>query len=133
MTDILWTIYLGILGAFAIGYLIKGGYKTFSAKLDFVISIFTWMGLFGYVTGNELLTPLVWKIVFVGGLAWDLLYGLKKFNEDANEIPKAARPAVFGLTVLIMIGPLYYGLFQYAFKKRRNQYDFSFLIVYFLF
>lgn len=27
MTDILWTIHLGILGAFAIGYLIKGGYR----------------------------------------------------------------------------------------------------------
>lgn len=115
MTDILWTTYLGILGAFAIGYLIKGGNKTFSAKLDFVISIFTWMGLFGYVTGNELLTPLVWKIVFVGGLAWDFLYGLKKFNEEAEEVPKAARPFVFGATVLILIGPLYYGLYQYAF------------------
>jgi hypothetical protein len=115
MSDILWTIYLGILGAFAIGYLIKGGYKTHSAKLDFVISTITWIGLFGYVTSNELLTPLVWKFVFCGGLIWDLAYGLKKFNEDANEIPRAARPAVFGITALIMIGPLYYGLFQYAF------------------
>ncbi|WP_137790884.1 hypothetical protein [Bacillus sp. E(2018)] len=115
MANILWTIYLGILGTLAIGYFIKGGYKTHSAKLDFVISIITWIGLFGYVTSNELFTPLLWKVVFIGGLVWDLAYGLKKFNEDANEIPRSARPAVFGITALIMIGPLYYGLFQYAF------------------
>jgi hypothetical protein len=116
MTDILWTIYLGILGAFAIGYFFKGGYKTNSAKLDFVISIITWIGLFGYVTSNDFLNPLVWKIVFIGGLIWDFMYGLKKFKEEANdEVPKTAQPVVFGLTALIMIGPLYYGLFQYAF------------------
>lgn len=115
MIDILWTIYLGVLGAFAIGYFFKGGYKTNSAKLDFVISIITWIGLFGYVTSNDFLNPLVWKIVFIGGLIWDFMYGLKKFNEEANEIPKAAQPVVFGLTALIMIGPLYYGLFKYAF------------------
>lgn len=116
MTDILWTIYLGVLGAFAIGYFIKGGYKSNSAKLDFVISIITWIGLFGYVTSNDILNPAVWKIVFIGGLIWDFMYGLKKFKEETNdEIPKAAQPVVFGLTALIMIGPLYYGLFQYAY------------------
>jgi hypothetical protein len=115
MTDILWTFYLGVLGAFAVGYFLKGGYKTNAAKLDFVISIITWIGLFGYVTNREIGDPLVWKLVFVGGLVWDVIYGLKKFNEDATEIPKAVRPVIFVLTVVIMIGPLYYGLFHYAY------------------
>jgi hypothetical protein len=115
MTDILWTIYLGFLGVFTISYFIKGGYKTVSSNLDFVMSIITWIGLFGYVTEMKILVPLVWKLVFIGGLLWDGMYGMKKFNEDAKEIPKAVRPAMFVLTILIVICPLYYGLFQYAF------------------
>jgi hypothetical protein len=118
MIYIFWLIYLGILAIAAIGLLIKGGYKTNAAKLDFVFSIITWIGLFGYVTNNQILTPLVWKFVFVGGLLWDVIFSFKKFNEESTseEIPKSIRPLIIGITLIIFVGPLYFGLFNYAFK-----------------
>ena len=70
MIDILWFIYLGILVISPIGIIIKGDYKKTFYKLDFVFSIITWIGLFGYVTNNQILTPIVWKFVFIGGLIW---------------------------------------------------------------
>lgn len=57
MIDIFWLCYLGILATAAIGILIKGGY-------------------------NQILTPLVWKFVFVIALLWDAIISFKKFNEE---------------------------------------------------
>lgn len=118
MIYIFWLIYLGILAIAAIGILIKAGYKTKADKLDFLFSIITWIGLFGYVTDNQILTPLVWKFVFVCGLLWDVIFGFKKFQEEASykEIHESIRLVIFGFTLIILIGPLYFGLFNYAFK-----------------
>ncbi|AZU60040.1 hypothetical protein [Neobacillus mesonae] len=117
--NILWTIYLGILGTIAIGYLLKGKYKTFLAKVDFVVSIITWIGLFGYVTNTQILNPLVWKFVFFGGLLWDVIFGMF-FNhhyddESIDEIPPNVRFIIVAVSLVILVGPLYYGLFKYAF------------------
>lgn len=118
MADILWTIYLGILGAALIGLLIQRKYKTIPTKIDFVISVITWIGLFGYVTETQILTQAVWKFVFFGGLAWDFVYGIF-FNdyakEEMDDIPVHLRYVFFGLSFLFFVGPLYYGLFKYAF------------------
>jgi hypothetical protein len=118
MIDILWYGYLGLLAIAAIGTLITVGYRTTGTKLDFVFSIITWLGLFGYVTSNQILTPLVWKFVFVFGLLWDVIFSFKKFLEDTKYDDKSlsVRLAIIGITVLISLGPLYYGLFHYAFK-----------------
>jgi hypothetical protein len=118
MIDIFWYGYLGLLAIAAIGMLITGGYRTTGTKLDFVISIITWLGLFGYVTSNQILTPLVWKFVFVFGLLWDVIFSFKKFLEETkyDDKPLSVRLAIIGITLLILLGPLYYGLFQYAFK-----------------
>jgi hypothetical protein len=104
-----WIIYLGILGTSAIGLLLKGKYKTIRTKLDFVISIITWIGLFGFVADKQILTPMTWKIVFIVGLLWDVLF-TTIFYDYEEELPFVAR--IFGLTLLI---PLYYGIYQYAF------------------
>jgi hypothetical protein len=111
--DILWTIYLGMLGTASIGFLIKRKYKTVKSKLDFIISIFTWLGLFGYVTGIQLFTPIVWKVVFVVGLLWDVVYTIFLYDDSdyEEELPVPAR--IVGLVVLV---PLYYGLYHYAFS-----------------
>jgi hypothetical protein len=118
MIDIFWYGYLGLLAIAAIGMLITGGYRTTGTKLDFVISIITWLGLFGYVTSNQILTPLVWKFVFVFGLLWDVIFSFKKFLEETkyDDKPLSVRLAIIGITLLILLGPLYYGQFQYAFK-----------------
>ncbi|MDQ0859717.1 hypothetical protein [Bacillus sp. V2I10] len=118
MLNILWSIYLAFLGITAIGLLVKGSYNTTVAKLDFVFSIVTWIGLFGYVTNNQIFTPLIWKFVFVGGLIWDVVFGIKKFNEETvnEDIPPAIRTVIIVCLLLILIGPLYFGLFNYAFK-----------------
>lgn len=118
MIDILWICYLGILATAVIGMIINGKYNTALGKLDFVFSVITWIGLFGYVTNNQILTPLVWKIVFICGLLWDVIFSVKKFNEevkDDNE-PLTVKLTILIITLIILMGPLYYGLYQYAFK-----------------
>lgn len=107
--NLLWSIYLGLLFTASIGLLIKGKYKTMQRQLDFVISIITWIGLFGYVTHIQILTPVVWKFVFICGLLWDVIINVF-FIDFEEELPLAAR--IFGLVIL---APLYYGLYHYAF------------------
>ena len=66
--NIFWIIYLGLLGTAAIGFLIKGKYKTVLSKIDFIISIITWIA--GYLVTlqtHPILTPIIWKIVFLCG------------------------------------------------------------------
>ena len=113
-----WTVYLGILGTVAIAFLIKG-LRTPSSKVDFVVSVITWIGLFGFVTNTSIFTPLVWKIVFVGGLLWDVLFSYIGKHEDGEEalegISERTKSIITGITLFITIGPLYYGLYQYAF------------------
>lgn len=120
MIQAFWTIYLGILGVSSIGFLVGGKYKTIPAKLDFVISIITWIGLFGYVTDNQFLTPLLWKIVFVVGLLWDVIFSFnsKYYSGDKtlDEIPQPFRSIFIVVILIVTIGPLYYGLFHYAFN-----------------
>jgi hypothetical protein len=118
MVNFLWVMYLGVMGTTAVWYLIKGKYKHHLTRFDFVISIITWFGLFGYVTGTEMLTPIVWKLVFVFGLLWDVLFTIffaERFaqdfgGEEGEKLPLAAR-----LSGLILVIPLYYGFYQYAF------------------
>jgi hypothetical protein len=119
MADFLWVTYLGFLGTTAIWFLIKGKYKNNITRFDFVVSIITWLGLFGFVTETEMLVPLVWKMVFIFGLLWDAVFtiffaerfaGDFGFDEDEEPMPLAAR-----LGGLITVAPLYYGIFQYAF------------------
>ncbi|MDT3766277.1 hypothetical protein [Priestia filamentosa] len=69
MVEIFWYVYLGLLGTAAIGILIKGE-KTLFYIVDFIISIFTWLGLFGYVIHTIMFTPLVWQFIFIGGLIY---------------------------------------------------------------
>ncbi|HWO76159.1 MAG TPA: hypothetical protein VNM69_09745 [Bacillus sp. (in: firmicutes)] len=117
--NIFWMIYLSLLGTVAVGYLLKGKYKTTLAKVDFIISIITWLGLFGYVTDTSMLTPLFWKFVFFGGLLWDFIYGVflnDYYGEEIDQdIPVFVRHIITVIILVIFIGPLYYGLYQYAF------------------
>ncbi len=119
MVDIFWMIYLGLLGTVAIGFLIKGKYKTVLAKMDFVMSIITWIGLFGYVTNTQILTPIVWKVVFLGGLLWDVIFSLflnDYYGEEIDEeLPTFLKYAITVVVLVIFVGPLYYGLYRYAF------------------
>ncbi len=117
--NIFWIIYLGILGTAAVGFLIKGKYKTLLSKIDFIISIITWIGLFGYVTNTSILTPIIWKIVFFGGLLWDVIFSIflnDYYGEEIDEeIPIFLKNIMIGIVLVIFVGPLYYGLFLYAF------------------
>ncbi|MCA1065899.1 hypothetical protein QTG56_10930 [Rossellomorea sp. AcN35-11] len=117
LVNMFWTIYLGILGTVAIGYLIKGKYKTFPAKLDFVISIITWIGLFGYVLNIQIIHTSFWQIVFFGALFWDLLYSffLADFGEEFEDVSPPVKYIIIAVIFVVLLGPLYVGLYQYAF------------------
>ncbi|MDE5053141.1 hypothetical protein NDK25_12940 [Niallia taxi] len=112
---IFWTIYIGLLGTAALGFLIKGKYKTTLSKIDFAVSVITWIGLFGFVTDTQIWMPIIWKIVFVGGLAWEIIYGIF-LNDYYGEDPEEEVPlAVTIIFFIVFVGPLYYGLYQYAY------------------
>ncbi|WP_282173393.1 hypothetical protein [Cytobacillus firmus] len=119
MVDVLWTIYLGLLATASLTFLIRGQYKTKLSKIDFVVSIITWIGLFGYVTETAILSPTVWKFVSVAAFVWDLSFTmlLKGYEgeELLEEMPVVGRRIWMLVTFIVMVGPLYYGLFKYAF------------------
>lgn len=119
MADFLWIIYLGFMGTTAIWFLIKGKYKNHMTRLDFVISIITWFGLFGFVTEIEMLNPLFWKIVFFFGLLWDVIFTIffaERFSRDFGlEEDEEPMPLAAKLSGLIFVFPLYYGIYHYAF------------------
>lgn len=117
MSEIFWIAYLGLLGAPAIGFLLKGKYKTIAMKLDFVVSVMTWIGLFGYVTNIKIGDALIWKIVFFVGILWDLIFVifLDHSDEEMGDLSETAvkiTTVVFSIIILI---PLYYGVYRYAF------------------
>ncbi|MGI2328170.1 hypothetical protein [Planococcus sp. YIM B11945] len=117
MTYILWFLYAALLVTFAVKLLNRGGYKNYVYLLDLAVTVIALIGLFGYVTGNELFTPFVWQLVFVGALLWDVLFfffykGIA-FDAEAADGPFLA---VFsGVFMVVLLSPLYFALFQYAF------------------
>ncbi|MDN7245276.1 hypothetical protein QWY16_18085 [Planococcus shenhongbingii] len=119
MEQTLWFIYAALLGTTTIGFLIHSRHADFPIKFDLAVSIVTWIGLFGFVTNNQILDPLVWKIVFFGALLWDILFAFKLKNKFEAQEPEAATGVAgtlfMAISTIILLGPLYYGLFQYAF------------------
>lgn len=55
----LWKIYLVIVAMLAIISLVRGMFQTPLQKFDFVVSIITWIGLFGFVFDVQILTSIV--------------------------------------------------------------------------
>ncbi|MEK4662267.1 hypothetical protein MHH93_10235 [Priestia sp. FSL H7-0729] len=120
MEHVLWTIYLGLLGTASLSYLIKGKYKSKLSKVDFVVSVMTWIGLLGYVTETAILNPSWWKVITVVALLWDVLFAMLLKDNEGEEIldglPMMTRRVWMLITLVVAIGPLYYGLFRYAFS-----------------
>ncbi|MDQ0484523.1 hypothetical protein [Guptibacillus hwajinpoensis] len=117
MSEILWIAYLGLIGAPAIGFLLKGKYKTVVMKIDFLVSVTTWTGLFGYVTSIPIGDALIWKIVFFVGILWDLIFVIFLDHSDEkmegiSETTLKITTVVFSIIILL---PLYYGVYRYAF------------------
>ncbi|HDX9612598.1 TPA: hypothetical protein ROY01_003691 [Bacillus toyonensis] len=108
----LWKIYLVIVAILAIISLIRGMFQTPIQKFDFVVSIITWIGLFGFVFDVEILNSIVWKCIFVFSIIWTLsaVFILRLYEEENESLP-----FVFKLIGIIPTLPLYYGLYQYAF------------------
>ncbi|WP_429350773.1 hypothetical protein [Paenibacillus sp. 4624] len=119
MINLLWTIYLGLLGTASLGYLLKGKYTTTLGKIDFVVSVITWIGLLGYVKHIQWLNPLTWKVITISGLLWEILFGMllkdHQGEEILAEISIRKRRLLMFVTLVLTLGPLYYGLFRYSF------------------
>ncbi|MBB6020199.1 hypothetical protein HNR77_001260 [Paenibacillus sp. JGP012] len=119
MINLLWTIYLGLLGTASLGYLLKGKYKSIPGKIDFVVSVITWIGLLGYVKHIQWLNPLTWKVITISALLWDILFGMllkdHQGEDILQEISIGKRRALMFVTLVLALGPLYYGLFRYSF------------------
>ncbi len=120
MVHFLWTMYLGLLGTASLAFLLKGKYRSKLSKIDFVVSVITWIGLLGFVTETTILTPDLWKIVTVTAFLWDILFAMLLKDYEGQEIledlPIVVRRVWMLITLVIMLGPLYYGLFRYSFS-----------------
>ncbi|MGM7680989.1 hypothetical protein ACSVDA_02430 [Cytobacillus sp. Hm23] len=108
-STVMWSIYLIFLVASTIGFLFMEKLKTKRQKLDLVIGIITFIGLFGYIYNIQLLTPFIWMIVFVGALIWEIT-GI--FFPAGYKLEPSIKEKIIGFLGSI---PLFYGLFQYAF------------------
>lgn len=108
----LWKVYLVIVAVLAITSLVRGMFQTTLQKFDFVVSIITWMGLFGFVFDVQILTPIVWKCIFVFSVIWTLIIAFVLRLYEENDRPL---PFIFKLVGILPTLPLYYGLYQYAF------------------
>ncbi|WP_237981623.1 hypothetical protein [Bacillus thuringiensis] len=108
----LWKIYLVIVAILAITSLVRGMFQTPIQKFDFVVSIITWIGLFGFVFDVQILTLIVWQCIFVFSIIWTLtaVFVLRLYEEKDDQLP-----FIFKLIGIIPTLPLYYGLYQYAF------------------
>ncbi|TWT27249.1 hypothetical protein [Planomicrobium sp. CPCC 101110] len=117
MIQIFWYIYAAFLATLSIAYLIHGGYKNIVFLIDLAVSAIAWVGLFGFVTHREILTPFFWQIVFFGVLLWDVFFYffLKGSLVEADEEGSRSMDLFAGVFMLFLLGPLYYALFQYAF------------------
>ncbi len=120
MVHFLWTMYLGLLGTSSLAFLLKGKYRSKLSKIDFVVSVITWIGLLGFVTDTTILTPAFWRIVTVAAILWDISFTMLLKDYEGQEIledlPIVVRRVWMLVTLVIMIGPLYYGLFRYSFS-----------------
>ena len=118
MEQIFWFIYAAFLGTATVGFILHSGPLNFPVKFDLVVSVITWIGLFGFVTHNQIFDPIVWKFVFFGGLAWDIIFAFtlkKQFEHEREEVAGPTGTFFVVLSTALFLGPLYYGLFQYAF------------------
>lgn len=119
MIHTFWVIYLGLAGVSLVDLFLKSRGNTAAVKMECAISLITWVGLFGYVTNNPILTPLIWKFVFIGALLWDILFTVQRKSREGdvelNGMPKLNKKTVSLLLPVVTIFPLYYGLFHYAF------------------
>ncbi|MED0885149.1 hypothetical protein P4T51_19475 [Bacillus mycoides] len=108
----LWKVYLVIIAILTITSLVRGMFQTLIQKFDFVVTIITWIGLFGFVFDVEIVTPLVWKYIFLFSVIWTLsaVFVLRLYEEKDDPLP-----FIFKLIGIIPTLPLYYGLYQYAF------------------
>ncbi|MFB6730899.1 hypothetical protein ACFCVW_20550 [Bacillus mobilis] len=108
----LWKVYLVIVAILAITSLVRGMFQTPIQKFDFVVTIITWIGLFGFVFDVEIVTPLVWKCIFLFSVIWTFtaVFVLRLYEEKDDPLP-----FIFKLIGIIPTLPLYYGLYQYAF------------------
>ncbi|MGE6369295.1 hypothetical protein ACQKDD_14625 [Planococcus kocurii] len=118
MVEILWYMYAAFLATSTIGFFIHGGYKSPVFLIDLAFTVIAWIGLFGFVTHSQFFTPIVWQVVLTVVVVWDLLFFLfikARFTEEEAEAGTLSMTVFSGLLMLVLLGPLYYALFQYAF------------------
>lgn len=107
----------------------KGMFQTPIQKFDFVVSIITWIGLFGFVFDIQILTSIVWKCIFLFSVIWTLtaVFVFRLYEERDEPLP-----FIFKVIGIIPTLPLYYGLYQYAFKKTTMDYPIIVFLLCFL-
>ena len=85
----------------------------------YLVSVITWIGLLGYVKHIQWLNPLTWKVITIFGLLWEILFGMllkdHQGKEILAEISLRKRRLLMFFTLVLILGPLYYGLFRYSF------------------
>lgn len=118
MIQIFWYIYAAFLATSTIAFFIHGGYKSPVFLVDLAFTIIAWVGLFGFVTHSQIFTPVVWQVILAVVVLWDLLFFFfikSRFAVEAPESDTLSMTMASAALMLLLLSPLYYALFQYAF------------------
>lgn len=118
MIQTFWYVYAALLATSTIAFFIHGGYKSPIFLIDLAFTVIAWIGLFGFVTHFQIFTPFVWQVILGAVVLWDLLFFFfikAHFTEQEPEAGTLSMTVFSGLLMLVLLGPLYYALFQYAF------------------
>ncbi len=117
IVSLLWKIYFVILtliyiAGYVFALMAKPGLFQY---IDIVPSLLGLLGLFGYAFHKAILKPMVWKVVFVLVLVWNLYYNGYLGWLDIVTI-NGLSITLFVLAFLILV-PNFLALFLYGFKS----------------
>ncbi|TWT06438.1 hypothetical protein FQV26_01075 [Planococcus sp. CPCC 101016] len=118
MIQIFWYVYAAFLATSTIGFFIHGAYRSPVFLIDLAFSVIAWVGLFGFVTHHQIFTPFVWQVILAAVVLWDLLFFFfikAYFTAEEPEADTASMTIISGVFMVVLLGPLYYALFHYAF------------------
>ncbi len=94
--------------------------RLFYNRLKWGTHVIVMDDILDYLEQHPWLNPLTWKVLTISGLVWEILFGMQlkdhQGEEILAEISLSKRRLLMFVTLVLTLGPLYYGLFRYSFE-----------------
>ena len=117
-TNVLWKIYFWFLLLPAIPTFLWVGFSRLWEVIDLIVVTISTVGLFGFCWRKKIITRLFWKFYFLVPLIWQFIYQfIIPLHPKAQGITNAPAQVVGNTIGLALLGPLFYALYLYGFKR----------------